>query len=120
MTIVNHNTFHYPGILIHGGKTYWHKETIMGMSKKDALFFMGADDVFVRSPIIDRRNRYAYGIYTLMWDYEVDIRPDRQSEGSIIMNKSGKKLEPIEEFYIPTDYACSHPYDHRLGKWWEK
>ena len=117
MTIVNHEVGeHYPGVLIHGGKTCWHKETIRGMSKQDAMFFMADDDVVVRAPVKNIRNRYEYVIYTPMWEYEVDIRPDLQEEGSIVMNKKGKVLSPIKEFYHPTQYS----YGERLPeKWWE-
>jgi hypothetical protein len=107
---------HYPGVLIHDGKTYWRKETIRGMSKRDALYFMADDDVVVRAPIKKIRNRYDYVLYTLMWEYVVDIRPDLQEEGSIVMDKRGRVLSPIKEFYHPIQYS----YGERLPKkWWE-
>lgn len=118
MTIVNQSiTEHYPGVLIHNGKTYWRKETVRDMSKQDALFFMGEEDVVVRAPVKKTRNRYDYVIYTLVCGYEVDIRPDMQEEGSIVMDKRGRVLSPIKEFYHPTQYCYG---ERLLEKWWEK
>ena len=108
----------YPGVLIFGGKTYWRKKIMSDISKKDALFFMDDGDVCVRAPVIKRKNRYDYVCYAFMWDYEVDICPDLQSEGSIIMDKKGKTLEDIKEFYIPTDYSYSRAYGG-LKQWWK-
>lgn len=105
----------YSGVLIHSGKTYWRKETYFYAAKKDVLPFMDTDDVVVRAPVINKKNRYNYIVYTLMWDYEVDIHPDLQEEGSIVMDKNGRVLEPITEFYHPIEAA----YLPRQ-KWWKK
>ena len=103
-----------PGVLIHGGKTYWHKHAYILGSKKYVISMMEEDEVVVRSPALGHRNRYNYFVYTLMWDYEVDMRPDPQTEGSVVYGPTGKELEPLDRFYYYNDY----PYSPKPDTWW--